>query len=128
MTVKTIKHAMLGELMPVQGPFATYFSPNDDFDLGLYIDGPVWLVKLELDYLSRLTGALETIEKEFALDAKYLDAYGRARFTAKYEELYDTVANTQLEYISLDVRKQIRNAIMDLMAEAYLRLDRGEKP
>lgn len=128
MTVQTIKHAILGELMPVQGPFATYFSINDDFDLGLYIDGPVWLVKLELDYLSSFTGNLETVEKEFALDVKYLDAFGRGRFTAKFEELYDTVAATQLEFIDIKVRGQIRNAIMDLMAEAYLKLDRGEKP
>lgn len=128
MTVKTIKHAILGDLMPVQGPFATYFSPNDDFDLGLYIDGPVWLVKLEVDYHSTFTQNIETIEKEFALDVRYLEALGRGGFTNKFEELYDKVAADQMQFIGIDIRAGIRNAIMDLMQEAYDRIDRGEQP
>lgn len=127
--VKTIKHAILGNLQPVQGPFATFFAKEDDsYDLGLYIDGPVWLVKLELDYHSQFSGNLETIEKEFALDANYLEAFGRGRFVNKFEELYDKVALEQLAFIDIAKRGEIRNAILTLMEEAYARLDRGERP
>lgn len=128
MTAKAVKHAILGTLMPVQGPFATYMSEKDDYDLGLYIDGPVWLVKLDLDYLSYLTGNLETVEKEFALDVKYMEAFGRGSFTNRFEALFDAIVRDQLSYINFETLIDIRNNIATLMEEAYARLDRGETP
>jgi len=126
--MKVIKHALLGTLQPVQGPIATYMSPEDDFDLAFYTDGPVWLAKLELDYYSRVTYALETVEKEFALDKEWLEKFGRGGFIAKFEELFDTVAASQLTFIPMTKIVEVRNSIMTLMEEAFAKIDAGEQP
>jgi hypothetical protein len=73
------------------------------------------------------TGKLETLEKEFALDAKYLEAFGRDRFISKFEELYDKVSLEQMSFIAIDKRSEIRNAFMALLTEAYTKLDRGDQ-
>jgi len=125
MTVKTITHAILGKLMPVQGPYATYLSPDDDFDLALYIDGDYWMAKLELDYHSMVSGRLETVEKEFALDKDWLEKFGRGYFVNKFEELFDTVANEQLVFIPLMKRVEVRESIMHLMQECFDKIDAG---
>lgn len=126
--MKVIKHAILGTLQPVQGPIATFLSPEDDFDLAFYTDGPVWLARLELDYYSNVTYALETIEKEFALDKEWLEKYGRGGFVAKFEELFDTVAKSQLTFIPHTKIVEIRNSILTLMEEAFVKIDNGEQP
>lgn len=126
--MKTITHPLLGTLQPVQGPIATAIGPEDDWDLGFYTDGPVWLARLELDYFSKVTYAPETVEKEFALDKKWLEKYGRGGFIARFEELYDKVAKDQLSFIPHVKIVEIRRAIMDLMQEAFAKIDRGEQP
>jgi hypothetical protein len=122
--MKEITHPTLGRLMPVQGPIATSIGEEDDWDLALYVDGPAWMAKLELDYYSNITFAQETIEKEFLLDKAWMDQYGRGFFIAKFEELYDKVSAAQLSFIPIVKRIEIRNGIMDLMNEAFERLDK----
>jgi hypothetical protein len=123
MAVKEITHPLMGRLIPVQGPYATYMSDNDDFDLSLYIDGPAWMVKLDLDYHSYVSGQLETVEKEFVLDANYLEKYGRGWFVNRMEELFDGIAAKQLTYIDITTVIDIREHISTLMEEAFQRLD-----
>lgn len=126
--MQTIQRSLMGELVPVSGPFATYFDENDGYDLALYIseDSPVWLVKVEIDYFSSVTDTLETVEKEFAVDAKYLEVHGRGKLINKMEELYDKVVLEQLPFVPTWYLGEIRNKIMDLMQEAFDRLDAGE--
>ena len=116
--------------MQAQGPFATYLSENDDYDLALYVDAdsPVWLVRVEIDYFSAITDKLETAEKEFAVDAKYLEAYGRGKLINKMEELYDKTVTEQLPFIPTWYLGEIRLKIMDLMQEAFDRIDREGMP
>lgn len=129
MAYQTIKHALLGNLVPTQGPFATYFhADRDDFDLSLYTEGPLWLIKIEADYWSSITGELETVEKELALDKRILEARGRGAFINRFEELYDGVAKDQLTFLPHDMIVLMRNAIMHLLQEAYARIDSGENP
>lgn len=110
--------------MPVQGPYATFLSDNDDFDLGLYTDGPMWLVKLELDYDSSITGNLETVEKEFGVDARYIEKYSRGYIVNRMEMLFDETCAKQLPFINIVKLVEIRNAIANLMEEAFERMDR----
>jgi len=130
MTVQTLTHPVLGTLIESQGPFATYFSENDDYDLSLFIDEEtgIWLVKLEVDWFPTFSDRIQTAEKDFALDGKYLQAYGRGAFTNRMEELYDKVAHEQLDFLPIWYRGEIRNHIMDLMQEAFDRIDAGEMP
>lgn len=125
MEMKELHHPLLGKLMPAQGPIATQFGEEDDWDLALYVDGPAWLVRLELDYKSKVTYRMETMEKEFALDVQHLENHGRAYFTAKFEELYDKVAMAQMSFIPHYKIVEIRRAIMGLVDEAFMRLDTG---
>jgi hypothetical protein len=123
--MKEITHPLLGKLVPAQAPIATQFGEEDDWDLALYVDGPAWLVKLELDYKSYVTYRTETIEKEFALDVEHME-YGRGYFVSKFEELYDKVAQAQLApFIPHHKIVEIRRAIMGLIDEAFMRLDSG---
>lgn len=129
MSITTTHHAILGNLTPVQGPFATYFhEKRDDFDLSLYTEGVAWVIKIEIDYQSRFTGNLETVEKELALDKKYLEKMGRGGFINKFEELYDTVARDQLTFIDLTTIVEVREGIMHLLNEAYGLIDQGADP
>lgn len=129
MSFKTTHHAILGNLTPAQGPFATYFHEDrDDFDLALYTEGVAWVIKIEIDYISSITRELETVEKELAVDVNYLKNYGRGYFTNKFEEVYDKIAATQLMFLDHTTIVSVRNGIMKLMDEAYARMDAGEDP
>lgn len=130
MSIRELTHPVLGTLIESQGPFATYLSENDDYDLALYIDATtgIWLVKLEVDWMASFSDRMQTAERDFALDGKYLTAFGRGAFINKMEELYDGVANTQLEFLPIWYRGEIRNHIMDLMQEAFARIDAEGMP
>ena len=129
MSFKTTHHAILGNLTPVQGPFATYFhEKRDDFDLALYTEGEAWVIKIEIDYDSIFTQQVETVEKELALDKKYLEKYGRGGFINKYEELYDKVAGEQLSFLPITTIIEVREGIMHLLQEAYNLIDQGHDP
>lgn len=129
MAYQKITHAILGTLNPVQGPFATYFhEKRDDFDLSLYTEGAAWLIKIEIDYDSIFTHKVETVEKELALDKKYLEKYGRGGFVNKFEELFDGVAKDQLSFLPITTIIEVREGIMHLLTEAYSLIDQGADP
>lgn len=124
--VKTLYHPLLGNLVPAQAPLATYLSDDDDFDLALYVDNGTMLVKLELDWPSRsIPGLLMEIEKELVIAGNYLAVYGRGATVNEFERVFDVVASTQLEFVSIAKRVEMRNAISKLLEEYFEKLDAG---
>lgn len=125
--VKVINDSVLGKLVPAQGPVAQYLSDEDDYDLALYVDGPALMMKLELDWPSRFNaGSMIEVVKEFVVGGGYLEAYGRGALVNKFEEVYDSVANTQMEFVDIGKRIQIRNNILTVLEEYFVKLDAGE--
>lgn len=124
--VKIINDSVLGKLVPAQGPVAHYLSDEDDFDLALYVDGPVLMMKLELDWPSYLNpGSLIMVEKEFVVGGNFLEAFGRGALVNKFEEIYDTVAATQMSFVNMTKIIQVRNCILTLLEEYFEKVDAG---
>lgn len=116
---------LLGKIVAAQAPLATYMSIDDDFDLALYPDGEALLIRLELDHTSRVTGSMMEIIKDFAVGNKYLEAYGRAAFVSKFEEVFDVVAKDQMSFIPFTKVVEIRQNILTLLEEYFAKLDAG---